>query len=103
MIGWRWRQLDHMQIICTSLQTDNHASTSPLSFYQPDALPATQRTASKYWRCCTAYYKTHTDRVYDLSHSQHKYCVYMDADTDERLQTLSLLDLVKSISLYDKS
>jgi len=39
-----------MQIICTSLQTDNHASTSPLSFYQPDALPATQRTASKYWR-----------------------------------------------------
>jgi len=24
--------LDHMQIICTSLQTDNHASTAPLSF-----------------------------------------------------------------------
>ena len=22
---WRWHQLDHMQIICTSLQTDNHA------------------------------------------------------------------------------
>jgi len=22
-----------MQIICTSLQTDNHASTSPLSFF----------------------------------------------------------------------
>jgi len=30
MIGWQWHQLDHMQIICTSLQTDNHASTSPL-------------------------------------------------------------------------
>jgi len=28
-------KLDHMQIICTSLQTDNHASTytSPLSFF----------------------------------------------------------------------
>jgi len=26
--GWQWHQLDHMQIICTSLQTDNHASTS---------------------------------------------------------------------------
>jgi len=25
-IGWQWHQLDHMQIICTSLQTDNHAS-----------------------------------------------------------------------------
>jgi len=23
-MGWQWHQLDHMQIICTSLQTDNH-------------------------------------------------------------------------------
>ena len=39
-IGWKWHQLDHMQIICTSLQTDNHASTSPLSFfYRLDTLP----------------------------------------------------------------
>jgi len=40
MMGWQWHQLGHIQIICTSLQTDNHASTSPLSFYRPDALPA---------------------------------------------------------------
>jgi len=40
MMGWQWHQLDHMQIICTSLQTDNHANTSPLSFYRPDTLPA---------------------------------------------------------------
>ena len=40
----------HMQTICTSLQTDNHASTPPLSFYRPDALPAAQPTASKHWR-----------------------------------------------------
>jgi len=46
-MGWQWHQLDHTQIICTSLQTDNHASTSPLSFYRLDALPATQLTASK--------------------------------------------------------
>jgi len=32
--GWQLHQLDHMQIICTSLQTGNHASTSPLSFLQ---------------------------------------------------------------------
>jgi len=44
MIGWQWDQLDHMQIICTSFQTDNHASISPLSFYRPDALHATQPT-----------------------------------------------------------
>jgi len=49
-MGWQWHQLDHMQIICTSLQTDNHTSTSPLSFHRPDALPATQPTASKHWR-----------------------------------------------------
>jgi len=30
---WQWRQLGHMQG-CTSLQTDNHTSTPPLSFLQ---------------------------------------------------------------------
>jgi len=30
---WQWHQLGHMQV-CTSLQIDNHASTSPLSFLQ---------------------------------------------------------------------
>jgi len=50
MKGSQWHQLDHMQIIFTLIQTDNHASTSPLSFYRPDALPATQPTASKQWR-----------------------------------------------------
>jgi len=29
---WQWHHLDHMQV-CTSLQTDNHASTPPLSFF----------------------------------------------------------------------
>jgi len=42
MIRWQWQQLDHMQIICTLLQTDNHASTSSLNFYRPDALPDAQ-------------------------------------------------------------
>jgi len=46
MMQWQWHQLDHMQIICTLLQTDNHASTLPLSFYRPDAFPAAQSTAS---------------------------------------------------------
>jgi len=36
--------------ICTSLQTNNRASTPPLVFYRPDALPAAQPTASKHWR-----------------------------------------------------
>ena len=45
---WQWHQVGHMQV-CTSLQTDNHASTPLLSFfYRPDALPAAQPTASKH-------------------------------------------------------
>jgi len=45
---WQWHQLGHMQV-CTTLQTDNHASAPPLCFfYRPDALPAAQPTASKH-------------------------------------------------------
>jgi len=44
---WQWHQLGHMQV-CISFQTDNHASTPPLSFfYRPDALPAAQPTAKQ--------------------------------------------------------
>jgi len=44
---WQWHQLDYMQVF-TSLQTANHASTPPLSFYRPDALPAAQPAAPKH-------------------------------------------------------
>jgi len=47
---WQWHQLGHMQV-CILLQTDNHTSPPPpICFYRPDALPATQPTASKHWR-----------------------------------------------------
>jgi len=42
--------------ICTSSRTDNHASTPPLSFYRPDALPVAQPTVSPFhnqWYICT--------------------------------------------------
>jgi len=46
--GWQWHQLDHMQTICTSLQTDNHTNnTSSLNFYRLDVLPDAQPTVSK--------------------------------------------------------
>ena len=32
MMGWQWHQLDHMQTICTSLQTDNHAGLTTQIF-----------------------------------------------------------------------
>jgi len=47
MLGWQWHQLDHLEIICTSLQTDNHTSTSSLNLYKQDALPDDQPTVLK--------------------------------------------------------
>jgi len=44
--GWQWHQLDHMQTICTSLQTDNHTNTSSVNVCRPDALPDAQPTVS---------------------------------------------------------
>jgi len=34
MVAWQWHQLNHMQIISTLLQTDNHTSTSSRKFLQ---------------------------------------------------------------------
>jgi len=44
---WQWHQLGLMQV-CTSLQTDNHASTPPLSFFtgQMPFLPPNQQHQS---------------------------------------------------------
>jgi len=46
---WQWHQLGHMQV-CNSLQTDNHASTPPLSFFTgliPFLLPNQQRQSTE--------------------------------------------------------
>jgi len=46
---WQWHQLGHMQV-CISLQTDNHASTPPLSLLQagcPSCCPTNSVNALK--------------------------------------------------------
>jgi len=49
MMRWQWHQLDCMQIVCTSLQRDNHASITMRNFfYRWDALPDTKPAVSKY-------------------------------------------------------
>ena len=48
---WQWHQLGHMQV-CTSLQTDNHASTPPLSFLHagcPSSNQQHQNTEGNYF------------------------------------------------------
>jgi len=49
MMGWQWHQLDHTQIICTSLQTDNHASThrSVFTGRMPVLLPNQQHQSTE--------------------------------------------------------
>jgi len=50
---WQWHQLGHMQV-CTLLQTDNHASTPPLSFLQagcPSCRPTNSIKALKAHVC----------------------------------------------------
>jgi len=48
VLGWQWHQLDHMQTICTSLQTDNNTYTSSLNFYRLHGLLGAQPTVSKH-------------------------------------------------------
>ena len=58
---WQWHQLGHMQV-CTSLQTDNHASTPPLSFLQagcPSCRPANSVKALK----AKALWINNTDKI----------------------------------------
>jgi len=46
---WQWHQLGYMQV-CTLLQTDNHASNPPLSFFtgrMPFLLPNQQRQSTE--------------------------------------------------------
>jgi len=46
---WKWHKLGHMQV-CASLQTDNHASTPPLSFFtgrMPFLPPNQQRQSTE--------------------------------------------------------
>ena len=50
---WQWHQLGHMQVR-TSLQTDNHASTPPLSHYCYNSckIMLLVQASSWCWRCC---------------------------------------------------
>ena len=53
--------------ICTLLQTDNPASTPPPTvFYRPDAVPATQPTVSKHWRCYIQWLVNYWQQYYQI-------------------------------------
>ena len=63
---WQWHQLGHMQA-CTSLQTDNHASTPPLSLLQagcPSCRPANSVKALKVLHRPYTWYRQKCDKAH---------------------------------------
>jgi len=64
---WQWQQLGHMQV-CTSLQTDNHASTPPLRVLQAGCPSRRPTNSVKALKAQLSYYmysciqRTHTYR-----------------------------------------
>ena len=48
---WQWNQLGHMQV-CTSLQTDHHTSTPPLSVIQARCPSCRQTNSGKALNYC---------------------------------------------------
>jgi len=66
--GWQWHQLGHMQV-CTSLQTDDHASTPPLSFLQAVCPFCRQTNSAKAL-------KAHTDKNGDRENIQSATLLY---------------------------
>ena len=57
---WQWHRLSHMQV-CTSHQTDNHASTPPLSFLQAG---------------CPSCYPTNSVKALQTVSADRMQCVY---------------------------
>jgi len=53
---WQWHHLGHMQV-CTSLQTDNHASTPPLSFLQAECPSCRPTNSVKALKATNIYYQ----------------------------------------------
>ena len=74
----QWHQLGHMQV-CTSLQTDNHTSTPPLSFLQAgcpschptNSVKALKATSTEGNNGCHDKHKSTENSVISLEHSLH--------------------------------
>jgi len=82
---WQWHQLGHMQV-CNSLQTDNRASTQPLSFLQAGCpfLPPNQQHQS------TEGTPTSVTTLIYASYTSHG-CIEVGLTINLGLQTLGFL------------
>ena len=58
---WQWHQLGHMQV-CTSLQTDNHASTPLLTFLQAGCPSCYPTNSVKALKASLMYYNNNNNK-----------------------------------------
>ena len=65
---WQWHQLGQMQV-CTLLQTDNHTSTSPLSFLQAGCHFCHPTNSVKALKANMCHMNEHTNNNNMLSHA----------------------------------
>ena len=71
-VEWQWHRLGYMQV-CTSLQTDNHASTSPFSFFtgrMPFLSPNQQRQSTEGTTTPIPHHLMFTGRMFFLTPNQ---------------------------------
>jgi len=78
---WQWHQLGCMQV-CTSLQTDNHASTPSLSFLQAGCPSCHPTNSVKALKALT--YKKHTNKANIDSSDGWRAATYLEPVAQEQ-------------------
>jgi len=87
---WQWHQLGRMQV-CTSLQTDNHASTPPLCFLQAGCPSCRPTNSVKALKAC----------IWNRHSCSDMHMENICASSTNRKSWLSLAILQKRISSND--
>jgi len=96
---WQWHQLDHMQV-CTSLQTDNHASTPPLCFLQAGC-PSCRPTNNSLKKCQHQLYKIPLLTVHNCHNKEKRCCSKMPYMINSRSVADGIcLPVIKSKLVY---
>jgi len=79
-MGWQWHQLDHMQVICTLLQTDNLTSTTSLfsragcsSCHPTNSIKALKKSPQ---------YQRNEGKTYTVKHIKHLFEFWNVATAD---------------------
>jgi len=92
---WQWHQLGHMQV-CTSLQTDNHASTPPLGFFtgRMPFLPPNQQCQSTEGKSAKKNYSLKEKTQQKHLHTNRVFCF------TQSVVTISIMNINSNYYIY---